>query len=50
MPTPIKWGSEGLVNTTAIGSDAEPNITTFSDGKYLITWLVNDVFGDGAII
>ncbi|MGH6734574.1 MAG: calcium-binding protein [Methyloceanibacter sp.] len=38
MPTPIKWGSEFLVNTTTADSQSEPNMTALADGRFVVTW------------
>lgn len=38
MPTPSKWGSEFLVNTSVFGSQAGPAMTGLANGRLLITW------------
>ncbi len=41
--TPKKWGSEFLVNTTALGSQSAPSITALSDGRFVVA------FADGSL-
>ncbi len=38
MTTPKKWGSEFLVNTTALLSQDRPDITALSDGRFVVTF------------
>ena len=38
MPTPVPWGDEFLVNSTAIGDQYSPTITALSDGRFVVAW------------
>jgi hypothetical protein len=42
MATPIKWGTDFLVNTITGGAPSEPVITALANGKFVATW------GDGS--
>jgi hypothetical protein len=39
--------SDFIVNTTAMGNQSTPAITTLADGRFLVTWQSNDT-GDGS--
>jgi hypothetical protein len=36
--TPIKWGSEFLVNTTTAQGQSSPTITALADGRFVVAW------------
>src|SRR4051812_48441750 len=38
MATPIKWGSEFLVNTTKVGFQSDSHATRLADGRFLVIW------------
>ncbi len=38
MSTPIKWGSEFLVNTTTANDQSSPTITALADGRFVVSW------------
>lgn len=38
MATPIKWGSDFLVNTTTSFSQREPALTALADGRFVAVW------------
>jgi hypothetical protein len=38
MPTPVKWGSEFLVNTTTADSQSDVAMTALADGRFIVTW------------
>ena len=46
MPTPIRFGSEFLVNTGTRGAQFSPIATALADGRFVIAW--SDQFGDGS--
>ena len=54
MGTPVKWQTEFLVNTTTIGDQRNPKITSLVDGGFVITWqdntglLAQDFKSDGS--
>jgi hypothetical protein len=38
MTTPIKWGSDFLVNTTTADAQTQPSITALADGRFVAVW------------
>ena len=38
MPTPIKWGSEFLVNTITTSGQFNPSIQSLANGRFIVTW------------
>ena len=38
MPTPTKFGTEFLVNTTTSSNQSEPSITALSNGRFVVAW------------
>ena len=38
MATPVKWGSEFLVNTTTASAQYEPTLAALSDGRFVAAW------------
>ena len=38
MATPVKWGTEFLVNTTTAGGQTEPTITALANGRFVVAW------------
>ena len=46
MSTPIRFGSEFLVNTSTRGAQFSPVTTALADGRFVIAW--SDQFGDGS--
>lgn len=38
MPTPFRWGTEFLTNTTTVNAQIEPTITALSDGRFVVAW------------
>jgi Ca2+-binding RTX toxin-like protein len=38
---PAKWGSESLVNTTALSSQSSPAVTALSDGRFVVAFRDN---------
>lgn len=49
MPTPIKFGTEFLVNTSTQGAQYAPNTTALADGRFVISWTDEngDEWGEG---
>jgi Ca2+-binding RTX toxin-like protein len=39
MTTPIKWGSDFLVNTTTAALQNEPSISALADGRFVVVWV-----------
>ena len=46
MPTPIKFGTEFLVNSSYTGAQFSPVATGLADGRFVIAW--SDEYGDGS--
>jgi len=42
MATPLRWGTEFLINTTTTGDQVAPSITALADGRFVVAW------GDGS--
>ena len=38
MPTPIKWGTEFLLNTTKNNDQYQSSIQSLADGRFVVTW------------
>ena len=38
MATPVKWGSEFLVNTTTVSEQSSPAITGLANGRFVVVW------------
>ena len=38
MVTPLRWGTEFLINTTLGNSQTRPNITALADGRFVVVW------------
>ena len=47
MATPVKWGTEFLVNTTSLNDQSGPTITALANGRFVVTWM--DYSGTAAI-
>ena len=38
MATPLRWGTEFLINTTTTSSQVTPSITALADGRFVVAW------------
>jgi len=38
MVTPLRWGTEFLINTTTTGDQVAPSITALADGRFVVAW------------
>ena len=38
MATPLRWGTEFLINTTTTGDQVAPSITALADGRFVVAW------------
>ena len=38
MATPVKWGTEFLVNTTTASNQLAPTITALAGGRFVVAW------------
>jgi RTX calcium-binding nonapeptide repeat (4 copies) len=45
MSTPVKFGTEFLVNTTTSNGQFAPSITALADGRFVLTWMDNSATG-----
>ena len=45
MTTPLKWGTEFLVNTTVAGGQSEPTITALANGRFVVAWTDSSATG-----